>query len=194
MNLDAELEVWRRQWQSETTIPPDLHKTVERRSRWMKIGLAADILVTIVMGGGSIVWTLLEPHSDRVLLASATWFFLAAAWILVFIFNRGIWSPAALNTAAFLDLSVKRCRAALAAIRFMAILYLCEIAFCLGWVYRHSSERPEHVWKWLFFSSLRIDIVWIATVVFFGFLFWYGRKNRAELAYFLNLEKAEDGL
>jgi hypothetical protein len=40
---------------------------------------------------------------------------------------------------------------------------------------------------WLFFSSLRIDIVWLATLAFFGFLIWYRRNQRAELAHLVTL-------
>ena len=54
MSLDIELETWRREWQSETAVPPDLRRHVERQSRWLKIGIAADILVTVVIGGGVI--------------------------------------------------------------------------------------------------------------------------------------------
>ncbi len=53
MNVDNELEVWRRQWQSDTTVPLDLRRKVERQSRFMKIILFADILVTITIGGAA---------------------------------------------------------------------------------------------------------------------------------------------
>jgi hypothetical protein len=187
MNMDAELDVWRGQWQSGTTIPLDLRRRVERRSRLMKVGLIADILVTIVMGGGSTVWALYSPEPDTILLSAVIWLFLAAAWTIVLTFSRGAWFPSALDAAAFVDLTVRRCRGALAAIRFAAGLYLCEIAFCLGWIYNHSPEHRKRLLTWLFFSSLRIDIVWLATLAFFGFLIWYRRNQRAELAHLVTL-------
>ena len=187
MNMDAELDVWRGQWQSGTTIPLDLRRRVERRSRLMKVGLIADILVTIVMGGGSTVWALYSPEPDTILLSAVIWLFLAAAWTIVLTFSRGAWFPSALDAAAFVDLTVRRCRGALAAIRFAAGLYLCEIAFSLGWIHHYSPEGRKPIWTWLFFSSLRIDIIWLATLAFFGFLIWYRRSQRAELAYLVNL-------
>ncbi len=33
MNMDMELETWRREWQSETAVPADLRRRVERQSR-----------------------------------------------------------------------------------------------------------------------------------------------------------------
>jgi hypothetical protein len=187
MNIDAELDVWRRQWQSETTVPLDLRKKVERQTRFMKIGLLADILVTIVIGGGTIVWALRSPQSDIVLLAAVTWLFLAAAWTFTLTVNRGSWSPSTLDTASFVELSVRRCRGRLAAVWFGAILFLCNIVFCLGWVYNHSPEARKPLLPWLFFSSLASDIIWLATLAFSVFLVWYRRRKRAELAYFLDL-------
>jgi hypothetical protein len=74
-----------------------------------------------------------------------------------------------------------------AAVWFGAILYLCNIVFCLGWVYHHSPEARKPLLPWLFFSSIAIDIVWLATLAFVVFLVWYRKRKRAELAYFLDL-------
>jgi len=46
MNADTELDMWREQWQSETAIPADLRRKVERQSRAMKLGVINAILVT----------------------------------------------------------------------------------------------------------------------------------------------------
>ncbi len=189
MNVDSELDVWRRQWQSETAVPLDLRKKVERQTRFMKIGLLGDILVTIVIGGGTIVWALHSPQSDRGLLAAVTWPFLAAAWTLTLTVNRGSWSPSSLDTASFVELSVRRCRDRLAAVWFGAILFVCNVSFCLAWVYNHSPEGHGPLLRWLFFGSVPIDIVWLATLAFAGFLVWYRRRKRAELAYFLDLRR-----
>ena len=199
MNTDAELDVWRRQWQSETTVPldlrkMDLRKRVERQSRLMRMALIGDIVVTIAIGGGITGWALRSPQPDIALLAAVTWLFLAAAWIIALATNRGNWSPSALDTATFVDLSVRRCRSRLVAIRFAAGLFFCEIVFCLAWDYRHIPEPRKPLLTWLFFSSLPMDFVWLATLAFFGSLVWYRRKKRAELAYLLDLRQQVDEL
>lgn len=187
MNTDAELEIWRKQWQSGTTVPLELRTKVERQSRFMKIALIADILVTIVMGGGTTGWAVRAPQPDIVLLAAATWVFLAAAWTFTLTVNRGKWSPSAQDTAAFVNLSVRRCRGRLAAVWFASGLFLFQIVFVLGWVYRNSPAHRQPLLTWLLFGSTPIDIVWLCTLAFFSFLVWYQRKKRAELIYFLNL-------
>jgi len=188
MSVDTELEVWRQQWQSGTTVPLDLRRKVERQSRFMKIALLMEILVTVTIGGATLGWAVRSPQPENVLLAVATWIFIATAWTFSLTVNRGAWSPSAQDTAAFVDLSVRRCRGRLAAVWFAAGLYLFQIVFVLDWVYRNSPTR-QPLFTWLLFGSIPIDIVWLCTVAFFGFLVWFQRRKRAELAYLLGLQE-----
>ena len=187
MNIDTELEVWRQQWQSGTPIPLDLRRKVERQSRSMKIALIGDILVTITIGGATTGWAVRSPQREIVLLAVATWVFIATAWTFTLTVNRRNWSPSAQDTAAFVDLSVRRCQGRLAAVWFAAALFLFQIVFVLSWVYRNSPAQRPPLLTWLFFGSIPIDVVWLCTLAFFGFLVWYRRRKRAELASLLNL-------
>jgi len=183
MNLDSELEDWRGEWQSQSAVPADLRRRVERQSRWMQIMIAADILVTVVIGGGTIALAIRAPQTDMALLAAATWVFIAAAWTFRVIAGRGLWSPRAVSTEAFVNLLIRRCRAQIAATVFGACLYACEITFCLVWIYMHAWPRPPL--QQLLFGSLFICLVWLFTLVFFGLLVWYRRRKRAELAWLL---------
>jgi len=188
MNADRELEIWREQWQSDASIPADLRRKVERQSRLMKIGLIGNGVVTVVIGGGSIAWALLSKDSAVALLAAVAWLFLAAAWTFVLTVNRGLWRPYAMDAAAFVDLSVKRCQGALKAVWFAGVLFVAEIAFNLSWIYLHSN--PHQTWlRWLLFGSVRIEIVWICAVVFFSLLVWYRRRKSRELAWLLGLRE-----
>jgi hypothetical protein len=189
MNVDTELEVWRRQWQSGTTVPLDLRRRVERQSRSMKIALIADVLVTITIGGATAGWAIRSPQRENVLLAVATWVFIAIAWTFSLTRNRGNWAPSARDTAAFVDLSLRRCRAKLAAVWFAAGLFVVQIVFVLAWVYRNSPAHRQPLSTWLFFGSPPIDVVWICTLGFFGFLVWYRRRKRAEWASLISLRE-----
>ena len=189
MSVDTELEVWRQQWQTGTTVPLDLRRRVERQSRFMKIALLMDILVTVTIGGATLGWAFHSPQPENVLLAVATWLFIATAWTFSLTVNRGAWSPAQQDTAAFIDLSVRRCRGRLAAVWFAAGMYLFQIVFVLGWVYRNSPAHQQPLFTWLWFGSLPIDMVWLCTVGFFSFLVWFRRRKRTELAYLLGLQE-----
>jgi len=188
MSTDLELEAWREQWQApvEEPIPAELRRKVERQSRLMKIGLVCDALVTLVIGGGSTAWAVMSRDPGMALVAVASWLFLAAAWMFVIVANRGIWEPTAVDAATFLDLSVRRCQAALTGVWFAATLFVAEIVFGLSWAYLHMEGRPP-IARWLLFGSVRIDIVWLCTIVFFAALVWYRSRKRRELAQLLNL-------
>ncbi|HLJ46594.1 MAG TPA: hypothetical protein VKU01_11335 [Bryobacteraceae bacterium] len=191
MNIDAELESWREQWQSETALPVDLRRRVERQTRWMKAALVGDLLVTLVIGGGVIWAAARSPQTDMFVLAGMTWVFIAAAWAFTLWVNHRNWSPSAMDTAAFIDLSIRRCRGRLAAVRFGVVLFVTEIVFCLAWIYQHDIRGQRPLLTWLLFGSLEIDITWLFTIVFAGLMVWYRRKKRAELEYLLRLSKPE---
>jgi hypothetical protein len=178
--MDTELETWRREWQSEATVPADLRRRVERQSRSLKIGIAGDILVTVVIGGAVLALAARVPRPEMRLLAAATWSFIAAAWAFRLAVTRGLWSPTAIDTAAFVDLAARRCRAQLKATAFGAGLFVCELAFSLGWIYRYAAPR----------SPLLVWLCGALSLAFFAFLAWYRRKKRAELAWLMGLSGA----
>lgn len=191
MSTDLELEAWREQWQTEAFIPASLRRNVERQSRRMKIGLLGDVLVTLIIGGGSTIWAFISKDHGITVVAQAAWLFIAAAWMFVLTANRGLWVPAALDAAAFLDLSIRRCRSALRMVWFAGVLFVAEVIFGLSWAYLHSSAR-QPVLQWLAFGSIRIDIVWICTVIFFVMLIWYRSKKRRELEQLLQMQDEMD--
>lgn len=189
MNVDTELDAWRQQWQSNATVPLELRRRVERQSRFLKMNLIAEVLVTIMIGGAITGWAIRSRDASIILLAVGTWVYIAIAWTFGLIANRGNWSPSAQNTAAFIDLSVRRCRGSLAAVWFGGGMFLFQLAFVLGWVYHYSPAHLIPISTWLFFGSIPVDIVWLCTVVFFGFLFWYRRRKQVELSYLLDLQE-----
>jgi hypothetical protein len=178
---DLELEAWREQWQAESKVPADLRRKVARGTRNMRLMLALEVLVTVTIGGGSILWAALVPRAEMFVLACAVWIFLAAAWSFAIVSRRGTWSPAALTTAEFVGLSIRRCRGRLAAMRFGVWLYFAEVVFCLAWLYRDPARRvpgPAIVYG-------------VVTPLFLMGLARYRRKTRAELASLLELQSQE---
>jgi hypothetical protein len=180
-NPDLEWKAWREQWQADTDVPADLRRKVERGTRNMRLMLALEVLVTVGMGGGYTMWAVMEPRTEMVVLAGAVWFFLAAAWMFATMSRRGTWSPAAVSTAEFVDLSIRRCRRKLAAARFGIWLYFAEMVFCLTFLYRDPARREP--WPAIIFA--------VATPVFLLALARYRRKTRAELDDLLKLQRPE---
>lgn len=140
-DLDLELETWREQWQAAARVPADLRRKVARGTRSMRLMLVLEAIVTVTIGGGSTLWAVVDPSTEMLVLALAVWLFLAAAWTFAIVTRRGTWSPAAMTTADYIDLSIRRCRAKLSAMRFGIGLYFAEMAFCLTWLYRDPARR-----------------------------------------------------
>ncbi len=184
MKLDLELAQWREQWQASPEAPPltDLSKRVARQSRFMRIALAGDILVTLVIGGGTIVLAILNARPATTILAAGTWILIVAAWIFGLSNRRNTWSPAASTTAAFLDLSIRRAQSNLRAATFGAILYAVNMTFCLSWIYHESGSLSK---------TLMITIAGI-TILFLAAVQIYRRKKRSDMHYLLNLQREQD--
>ncbi len=175
--MDTELESWRREWQAAAGVPSDLGRRVERYSSFMRVMLLSEVLVTVVIGGGVAVLAIRSPRLDMLVLVLGTWTFIAAAWIFALVSRRGLWSPSAMTTTAFIDLSIRRCRAALAASIFGTTLYFCEMAFCLSWIYHRAGIGAGF-----------IAFIALLSVVFVALVLGYRRRKRAELAYLLGLQ------
>ena len=77
--MDFELERWQRHWRTQETVPPDLANAVESGTRKMRRGVFAEIVVTMIMGGGALGWAVVSRRPDVIVLAIAVWFFIAIA-------------------------------------------------------------------------------------------------------------------
>ena len=183
MTVDHELQAWREEWAGQPAGSRDLAARVRRQSRFMRLMLLAEVLVTILLGGGSIWLAASKRQLDVAVLAGATWAFLAVAWGFGVWNRRGAWSPVALNSAAYLEISIRRCRSAIRAVIFGMVLFVVEVVFCLAWLY-HRTGDPS------FLYSTRMVAVGVATVVFFVGSLLYRLRKKGELDRLLQLEQS----
>jgi len=183
MIVDNELQAWREEWTAQPADAPDLTARVKRQSRFMRLMLLAEVLVTVLFGGGTIWLAATSRQVDVAVLAGTTWVFLAVAWGFGVWNRRGTWRPVALTSSAYLEISIRRCRSAIRAVIFGMVLFVVEVLFCLAWIYNRTGSGS-------FLYSTSMTSVSVATVVFFvGSLVYRARKN-AELAWLVQLEKS----
>ena len=71
MNVDLELEAWREQWQAAAGVPADLRRKVVRGTNAMRMTLVLEGIVTVMIGGGSTLWAVVDPRTEMVVLALA---------------------------------------------------------------------------------------------------------------------------
>jgi hypothetical protein len=191
MNSDTELLEWRRQWQTaegardDTDSAEALKRRVTRTSRLQIIGLLAPILVTIVIGGASVARALNSGSPADVVLAAEVWAFILVTWVGSLRLARGTWRPFAETTAAFIDVSIRRCRSNLRAASFGAWLYICQLLFVVLWkLFSTGVELTALLASWPV-----IVLGWIGVPVFFALRAWFVHVQRAELRRLLELER-----
>jgi hypothetical protein len=154
---------------------PDLAARVKRQSRILRLALAGEVLVTVVMGGGMTWLAAVDGEPDLAVLAFATWMFIAAAWAFGLWNRRGLWSPVAMTNTAYLDISIRRCRGSLRAASFAMVFFAIEMLFCLGWIYIHNGNTS-------FLNSFPMLVVGLATIAFYVCTLIYRSRKKSELA------------
>jgi hypothetical protein len=191
MNSDTELAQWQRQWQApehaqnDTDVAEALKRRVTRDSRLQTIGLIAPILVTIGIGGAAIAHALSRASFADVLLAAEICVFILVTWAGSLWLARGTWRPLAETTAAFIDISVRRCRSNLRAASFAAWLYVCQLLIVVLWRLVGSPvELTALLTSWPV-----ILLGWVGMPVFFAWRSWFMRVQHAELDRLIELER-----
>jgi len=185
VKIDAELEVWRRQWRAECEeVLPDLRERVERQTRRMRFMHLVPVFATILVAGGVTAWAVESWQRDIFVLAFAVWALFAAVWGWSLWNIHEEWRPIAQTSSAYIDLSVRRCLSRLRATVFGAIVYFCNLAFSVWWISRHT-ETPATT---LLSPSVLIVICLVTTLVLV-MLARYRRRLLSELSCLLDLQK-----
>lgn len=192
MELDIELDAWRREWQTASVWPADLQRRVERETRRMRRAVAAEILITGVFGGASLAWAALSGRVAVLVLAIGIWSFIGIAWTIALLLRRGAWCPAAPTTAAFLELSILRCRRRHEAVIAQAVLYVMILVFDLAWIYVATAERTADD-PVAFLTSGGVAWVWAITALLAAAAVWQRRRLGRELENLLALRRQLEG-
>ncbi len=187
MNTDIDLDVWSGQWRTQSDAPSaaELEDRVTRQTRWMKVGLLAPVLVTLVIGGGVAAGARRAATPEAVVLTVEVWLFILITWVGSLWIARGTWRPLGETTAAFVGLSIRRCQSNLRGVQFGALLYIGELLFMVAWHLRYSSIRNEA----LLTSWPVVVLGWIGAPALLGFLVWFTRRRRSELAYLMDMQR-----
>jgi hypothetical protein len=175
---DLELEGWQRQWRAQEAVPPDLAKAVEAGTRSIRRGLFAEIVVTIVMGGGALGWAIVSQRPDVIVLAIAIWILIGIAWIVSTLLRQGTWQPVTATTTAFVEVSILRCERSLQAIWIQAVLYVVILIFDLVWLYNYHAESS--VREFLLRPAV-VVVLTIVTPALAAVAVWYRRRLQREL-------------
>jgi hypothetical protein len=180
MNADLELDGWRRRWQAQPARfdVVALKESVARETRRMKVMLLAPVGVTVGIGGWALIGALTRPTAASLSLAIGVWSFIVMAWAGALWLSRGTWRPQAETTDAFVEVAIRRCESAVQSVPLALALYVLQIVFMLLWAPRMLHVEPAQV----LLAPQMVLMGWIGLPVFTGFMIWYARRKRAELA------------
>jgi len=186
---DDELELWRHQWQGQPAVVIDLIRRVERETAEMRFGWLLFFAPASVAAVATVL-VAMKPNTGGVLFAAGLWLFIGIASWFVKRNSRGVWTPAAETTAAYLELSIERCRRKERDYRFGRVLAVLITAFVLFGSYEGLNARgalKTMASHWI------VAATFLYTIGVVGFaLFVQHRKRRqtqAELEYLLNLQR-----
>jgi len=139
MTLDEEFTAWRDEWRKDPAMPIQLVQRIERHTARMQTLRAAEIIVTILVGGAVVAAAVMHPMLDQtywVTFAAGIWLFLAIAWIVSIRSTRDSWRVAEQTTAGYVSLQVRRIERQLERSVLSAIFGALLSAFVLTFVYQ----------------------------------------------------------
>jgi len=187
MNPHTDLEAWRLLWQAEPKRPlaEELRARVARETRLRTLTLMTAVLITVVIGGWTLARAAASGAFEDVVLAVNTWLFSAGVWTMALWTDRGTWRPLGNTTAAFLDLSIRRCRSSLTALRLALLLYPVQLAAVTSWKLSFSdTDAMTLLASWPF-----VILGWLGMPAMVAFYAWFSTRKRAELARLVDLRE-----
>jgi hypothetical protein len=175
-------ENWRRVWQGRPESAVDeeaverLRRRVLRETSSIKVGLIAPILVTLGVGG-HLVWRARTGQAFDVFLAVESWLFIVVVWVVSLWVARGTYRPLADTTAAFVDVSIRRREANVRGATLGACLYVFQLVFLVLVMAAASPAGIAAVLK----SNAVIVLGWVGVPAGLAALYWFRRRQRADL-------------
>ena len=177
--LDSELKAWQREWRGQAlpaTTAEELARSVHRGNRNALYGTLGAALFTLV-AVAPLIRRAVDGTIDTHFLAGILTF-VVLVWASALWLARGTWRPRDESTTAFLEVSIRRCRAALLGVPVALVLYLAELVYVL--VSMHRIEGAD--FGALLRSPQFVAVGWIGGPLYLAGQLWYGGRQRARLA------------
>lgn len=160
MTPNHELESLRQQWRTQASPAIDvatLRQWVAEDSRTNRRTLVIVTLGTLLMLGYTLVRALRSDEPNTWVSVVFVTCFAVLVWLVALALSRGTWRPRDESTAAYLDLSIHRCRSVIVAAPIGIVFYVAGLVGSLIWRQRMLGVE----WQQLLQAPEMIIAGWI---------------------------------
>lgn len=160
MTPNHELESLRQQWRTQASPAIDvatLRQWVAEDSRTNRRTLVIVTLGTLLMLGYTLVRALRSDEPNTWVSVVFVTCFAVLVWLVALALSRGTWRPRDESTAAYLDLSIHRCRSVIVAAPIGIVFYVAGLVGSLAWRQRMLGVE----WQQLLQAPEMIIAGWI---------------------------------
>lgn len=160
MTPNHELESLRQQWRTQASPAIDvatLRQWVAEDSRTNRRTLVIVTLGTLLMLGYTLLRALRSDEPNTWVSVVFVTCFAVLVWLVALALSRGTWRPRDESTAAYLDLSIHRCRSVIVAAPIGIVFYVAGLVGSLVWRQRMLGVE----WQQLLQAPEMIIAGWI---------------------------------
>jgi hypothetical protein len=178
----------KQQWQAQPLAPPEvavLRGRIARETRTQRQTLVLGALVTVAALVYTLVAALREPSADRWFSLAFTATLYALTWLTALWVSRGTWRPHDESTAAYLDVSIRRCRSVIVAAPTGIVIYVACLIGTLFW----KQQVAGIPWSTMLVHPAMIAAGWIGAPLYAAGMLWNARRHRRRLAMLLDLKR-----
>jgi hypothetical protein len=186
MNPLQELDYMKQRWQTQAAAGPDLAALRERvatDNRNYRRTLVFVALTTLGVLAVSFGFAWRSERTDGWFSFAFTTAFAALVWVVALWLSRGTWEPRDNSTAAYLEVSIQRCRSVILAAPVGVVLYLAGLAGSLAWKQRLLGLE----WEQVLTAPSMVIAGWIGAPLYSLGMLWNAQRHRKRLALLLDL-------
>lgn len=188
MNALQDLNDLRQRWQTQPAPGPDaaaLRQWVAMDTRSHLRTLVIVTIGTALILGVALLRALRSANPDDWFAVAFTVLFALVVWAVSLWLSRGTWRPRDESTAAYLDVSIRRCRSVILAAPVGIVLYVAGLIGSLAWKHRVSGVE----WGQLLDTPSMIVAGWIGAPLYAVGMLWNARTQRRRLAFLEQLRR-----
>lgn len=188
MNAIRELEGLRQQWHEQAPPAADvaaLRQRVEADTRTNRRTLVLVAIGTLLVLGFTLLRAMRSDEPNTWVSVVFVTCFAVLVWLVALLLSRGTWRPRDGSIAAYVDLSIHRCRSVIVAAPIGIVLYVAGLVGSLAWRQRLLGVE----WQQLLQAPEMIIAGWIGAPAYAIGMIINARVQRRRLSFLEKLRR-----